>query len=432
MNIHVVQPLDTIQSIAESYGVSVERLIQDNSLPNPGNLVIGQTIVIIYPRTTYTVKAGDTLESIANAFQITQIQLLQNNPELSDGNYLIEGEILVIEYDTEKDKGISTNGYVYPFVDRKVLRKTLPYLTYVTIFAYNIQGDGNVITVNVDDRDIIRMANDYGVASIMLITSFMGSEEGSRDVAHNFLQNPQSVQRFMEVTLTILKDKGYYGVNIDANHVLYEDRQLYVEFVTSITKLLNDEGFYVFVTITPNTFENEDGVVYMGPEYAEIGNSVNKVVLLSYEWGRTVRAPGEQLTLEEIRMYLDYLSGEIPAEKLSIGIPCIGYDWELPFVRGVTNTQVLSYSSVINLAVEMESIILFDEEKQSPFFYYTSVEKGNTVEHVVWFKDARSIATMVGLVPEYGMDGIGIWNIMSYFAQFWLVVNNEYNINKVL
>ena len=430
MIIHVVAPFDTIQSIAEVYGVSVDRLIQDNDLPNPENLVIGQTIVISYPKVTYTVKAGDTLASIANAFQVTPMQILQNNPALSDGNYLIEGEILIIEYDTEKIETISTNGYAYPFVDIKVLKKTLPYLTYLTIFHNIVQADGNLITV--DDAEIVGIANDYGVAPIMLITTFTGSEEDGRESTRVFLQNPQSVQRLIETILPILHDRGYYGVNIDANLVMYEDRQRYVEFVSILSERLIMEGFYVFATITPNTFQNESGIAYRGPEYAEIGKSVHKILLISYEWGRTLRAPGEQLTLDQIREYIDYMKEEVAAEKLSIGIPCLAYDWELPFVRGISNTQVLNYNSAISLAAEKESIIIFNDEKQAPSFEYTTGDAEDTVQHVVWFKDARSIDSLVGLVPENGLDGIGIWNIMSYFAQFWLVVNNDYIINKVL
>lgn len=40
------------------------RLIQDNQLPDPSQLVVGQTLVIQYPRSTCTVRSGDTLFSI--------------------------------------------------------------------------------------------------------------------------------------------------------------------------------------------------------------------------------------------------------------------------------------------------------------------------------------------------------------------------------
>lgn len=64
MDIHVVQPGDTIYRLAQQYGVSMERLLQDNQLPDPSHLVVGQTIVVQYPELTHTIQSGDSLYSI--------------------------------------------------------------------------------------------------------------------------------------------------------------------------------------------------------------------------------------------------------------------------------------------------------------------------------------------------------------------------------
>ena len=51
--------------------------------------------------------------------------------------------------------------------------------------------------------------------------------------------------------------------------------------------------------------------------------------------------------------------------------------------------------------------------------------------HEVWFEDARSIRTKLALAGEYQLHGISIWNIMRYFPQLWLVLNNLYEIEKL-
>ena len=80
MDIHVVKPGDTLYSIALSHGVPMSRLLEDNQLPDPSRLVVGQTIVIQYPERTYVVRSGDTLFSIAQANGLTVKTLLRNNP----------------------------------------------------------------------------------------------------------------------------------------------------------------------------------------------------------------------------------------------------------------------------------------------------------------------------------------------------------------
>lgn len=85
MIIHVVKQGETIYSIAEYYDKSVERLILENGIDNPNNLVIGETLVILYPEIEHTVEDGDSLASIAESYNTTIIDLLRNNPI-----YLIE------------------------------------------------------------------------------------------------------------------------------------------------------------------------------------------------------------------------------------------------------------------------------------------------------------------------------------------------------
>ncbi|MDF2951775.1 MAG: Peptidoglycan-binding lysin domain protein, partial [Anaerocolumna sp.] len=54
------------------------------------------------------------------------------------------------------------------------------------------------------------------------------------------------------------------------------------------------------------------------------------------------------------------------------------------------------------------------------------------IMHIVWFKDARSFNAIAYLVYEYGLQGLSIWNIMNYNSQLWLVININYEIEKVL
>ncbi len=50
---------------------------------------------------------------------------------------------------------------------------------------------------------------------------------------------------------------------------------------------------------------------------------------------------------------------------------------------------------------------------------------------MVWFKDARRMEVLLELVPEYGFQGVAIWNIMQYYNQLWVIVNSQYEIITV-
>jgi len=426
MIIHVVQPGETIYSIAESYGLSAERLIQDNEVTNPNDLVVGQTIVIVYPEQTYTVQEGDTLQSIADANGVTQIQLLRNNPGLSDGNILYPGETIIINYDEKKIRNISTNGYAYPYIDQSVLRKTLPFLTYLTIFTYGFTATGELIPIN--DKEIIQIAKDYGVAPIMLISTLTSEGTAFIEVAHAILINEESQNRLIDSIIANMKAKGYYGLTVDFGYILLEDKQAYVDFIAKVTNRLNQEGYEVFVSVaTKITTES-----YEGHDYAGLGNAANAFLLLKYQWGYSAGPPMPTSPYNKVRELLDYTVSQISPEKVSIGLLKYGYDWALPYVAGETIARSLGNEATVELAAEVNTIIQYDEVAQAPFYRYVDNSTGEPIEHIVWFDDARSINAKLQLVPEYGLKGIIVWNIMRYFAQIWLLINTQFEIDKVL
>ena len=145
----------------------------------------------------------------------------------------------------------------------------------------------------------------------------------------------------------------------------------------------------------------------------------------SYEWGYTAGPPMAVAPLPNVRAVLDYAVTEIPAGKIFLGIPNYGYDWPLPFVRGTTRAQSISNQRAIDLAIEHDIAIQFDETAQAPFFHYT--DGGGTV-HEVWFEDARSLDAKLRLIAEYGFQGGGVWNLMRPYSQIWQVMAGLYDI----
>ena len=98
-------------------------------------------------------------------------------------------------------------------------------------------------------------------------------------------------------------------------------------------------------------------------------------------------------------------------------MPNYGYDWPLPFVRGETEARTIGNVEAVQIAIQNGAEIRFDDVARSPYFEYLD-ESGT--EHVVWFEDARSIRDKYALLPEYGLKGIGVWQIMRWFRGMWL------------
>ena len=423
MMIHVVQQGETVYSIARRYGAAPRRLMTDNAVPDTGALAVGQTLAIRFPREVYAVRPGDTLTSIARTFGVSVRQLYRRNVQLGGRERLMPGEDLVISYLGEKLGTITTNSYAYPYIDRRLLDVSLPYMSCLTPFTYGITAGGNLLPL--EDGPLIASARALGTLPLMHLSSM--TEEGQFDNQRSGLVLTDAAVRrnFLAEVLSVVRQKGYRGVDVDFEFVPAQQGQAYVDFVDALRRELSVLNAPVLVALAPKTSADQPGLLYEGHDYAGLGAAADFVLLMTYEWGYAFGEPMAVAPLPQVRRVLDYAVTEIPAGKIFLGIPNYGYDWPLPFRRGETRGRSLSNQEAVALAVHYGAQIQYDETAQSPYFYYTA-EDGRP--HVVWFEDGRSAAAKLRLVAEYGFHGAGYWNLMRPFIQGWTVLDGLYEV----
>ena len=101
---HVVKPGETLYSIAQRYGVPLDKLAIANNITNPSLVRVGQRLTIpsgdsagssAGARRVHVVQKGETLTSIAARYGVTPQQIRQAN-NLQDPRLLMVGQQLVI------------------------------------------------------------------------------------------------------------------------------------------------------------------------------------------------------------------------------------------------------------------------------------------------------------------------------------------------
>lgn len=426
MIIHVVKPGDSLYTISRLYGVPLNKIIDDNELENPNRLVPGQTIVILEGTKRHTVAPGQSLYQISRIYGVSIQSILSANPEIQNPALIYPGQTIIIPSATENLGTIETNGYAFPGTSKEVLEKTLPYLTYLSIFSYQANYDGSLNSIN--DEPYINAARQAGTAPLMVVTNIEEDAGFSSDLAHTILTDENAQNNFLNNIVNTLENKNYYGLDIDFEYIYPYDRESYNQFLRKTAKRLGELGYMITTALAPKISADQPGLLYEAHDYPVHGELVDHVILMTYEWGYTFGPPMAVAPLDQVRRVLNYAVTAIPGQKILMGIPNYGYDWTLPYTPG-TAAATISNTGAVNLAARVGAAIQYDPLAQAPFFYYYD---SNGRRHVVWFEDARSIEAKLKLVNEYNLGGVSYWTIGRYFPQNWLVLDSLYNITKVI
>ena len=386
----------------------------------------GQTLVILEGTRQYTVRPGDSIFRIARRYDVSIADILEANPDITNPASLEVGQVLNIPPREINFGEILVNGYAFPDIDREVLRKTLPSLSFLSIFSYEVRPDGSLSTI--DDEPLIQAARAARVAPFMVITNIEQGGSFSSDLASQILNNEQVQDTLIDNVLRIMRQKNYYGLDIDFEYLYPQDRENYNDFLRKVAARIRPQGFSLTTALAPKVSGNQMGLLYEAHDYPVHGALTDHVILMTYEWGYTYSPPRAVAPLNEVRRVLNYAITVIPRRKILMGIPNYGYNWTLPFMEG-TAASTISNTGAVDLARQVGAFIQFDALAQAPWFrYYDNTGR----QHEVWFSDARSMFASLALVNEFRLGGISLWTIGRYSPQYYLVLNAVYNIRKVL
>lgn len=374
----------------------------------------------------YVVKQGDTVNSIAASLGVGADTIIYDNQLIYPYQLAIGQALLILTGDTNKTMEIRSNGYAYPFISRWVLDNTLPYLSELSVFSYGFTAEGELRPPILDDEWMIERALNTSTLPILTLTPFGADGNFDNTLISAIVNDSESRDRLIDNLIATMQEKSYGGLDIDFEFIKAEDRDAFTEFVRVCTERMHEAGFQVSVALAPKTSAMQKGLLYEGKDYRALGEIVDHVLVMTYEWGYTYGPPMAVAPLNMVRSVLEYAITEIPPEKISMGIPNYGYDWELPYERGITRARTIGNIEAVRIAISRGVEIKFDEVAMTPYFNYDS----GGITHEVWFEDARSIQAKYNLIKELGLRGPGFWQIMQLFRTNWLLLDYNFYIVK--
>ncbi len=375
----------------------------------------------------YVVKPGDSVDSIAQALEADVEQIIYDNQLVYPYGLAVGQALLINRFARNAVRAVSVSGYAYPFINPGVLEQTLPYLSELPVFSYGFTREGELLPPAYGEDDwMIAEALRFGTQPILTLTPFGPDGNFNNQLIHAVVNSREYTRRLIENLSVLMKEKGYQGVDIDFEYIMAEDRDAFTEFVRQVAAAMRALGYHTSVALAPKTSAGQPGLLYEGKDYRALGEAADHVLLMTYEWGYTYGPPMAVAPINQVRRVVEYALTEIPAEKIDLGIPNYGYDWPLPFERGITKAVTLGNVQAVRLAVEQGAEIKFDSVAESPYFTYVSKD----ILHEVWFEDVRSLQAKFDLIQEYRLRGCGYWQIMKWFRANWLLLHDRFYILK--
>ena len=427
MTVHVVRPGESVWSIASQFGVSPDDIIGSNEMSDSTPLVVGQTLIIPTKEVTYVVRMGDSLYSIAEKFDVSMDSISKLN-NIPSPNQIYPGMSIRIPQEAKKYGTIEVNAFIQPTTvenETKVLKEAIGDLTYLSPFSYHVNKDASLTPI--DDEFLISEAKKNGVAPMLVVSNISGANFDT-ELINNILTNDSLQNTLIENILSTIETKGYYGVIIDFERISPEHRENYNEFLRKLVNKLHPK-YIVATALAPKTYDITSGSWHGAHDYKAHGEIVDFVIIMTYEWGWSGGPPMAVAPINEVKKVIDYAVTVIPKNKIMMGMPMYGYDWTLPYIPKGEFAESVGNQEAIERAATEGAQIKYDDKSQSPFYNY--VDKDGK-EHVVWFEDARSVMAKYMLVYNYGLRGVSYWALGKVFPQNWRVLENMFNIKKVV
>ena len=302
-------------------------------------------------------------------------------------------------------------------------REASPNLTYLALFSYEVRRDGSLKAPVIEG--LPEIAGNAG-ASIAMVISNLEEFQFSGELARDILQSMAVQNVLFDNILTEARRIGNVtDIHFDFEHLPGDQRVAYINFLRRAGERFRPEGFTISAALAPKTRADQPGEWYIAHDYKAVGEVVDFVLLMTYEWGYSAGPPMAVSPIGPVEEVLRYALTEIPANKIMMGQNLYGYDWTLPFVQGGEYAEALSPQSATNRARQYNAVIQYDMTAQAPFFEYVDSEGR---QHVVWFEDARSIQAKFNLVKRLNLRGVGYWKLGLPFPQNWLLIEENFNV----
>jgi spore germination protein len=303
-------------------------------------------------------------------------------------------------------------------------------ITTLTYFALNVDGNGDIVKLTNPQQEepgwyalesgkfdpFLNSAKKNNVKLSLLISS------GDANAIDQLMEKPrQHADTLIKDVTPIMKQYGFSDLNLDIEYTAHAStaaQMHFTQFVQTVDQQMNKQQLGTLtVEISPT-----DAIQANLINLQAVTPYVNSVVLMAYDYHSTASyvtgpvAPlsGAGANLEyDVTTAVEKALQQIPPDKLILGMPLYGYEWET--LTNAIRSAIIPGSGVIASNNRMQSFLtgcatcsaVFDNQSQEMYITYQGQDTGTY--HQIYFPDGQSVSAKINLANKENLAGVALW-----------------------
>lgn len=299
----------------------------------------------------------------------------------------------------------------------KSIQDNKDIFTEVSPWAYTITGGADII---IDPKGGASIVDDNTIAYLKglkkpVIPTIHNLIDGiwNGQLVHDLIADSSSSNKLVDNIVSLVISKGYDGIDINFENLMAEDRDTFSAFIAKLAGKLHGKDKLLAVDVYGKTYEPG---FWSGPQahdYKALGVSVDELRIFAYDYSPSTIGPITPYTwLEQV---VAFAVTQVPREKLIIGIPLYGYEWNN---KNTEDKKTLTWIDATNIASTNNASIKWDKSENAPNFSYD--------DKTVWFENSESTGRKLNLVNTYNIGGIQLWRLGGEDPQTYKVLKTKY------
>lgn len=304
---------------------------------------------------------------------------------------------------------------------------------------------GGVVVGSVK-QDVLDKAEQENIKVMPLVANIIilknGKEYFDMSLMNDLLSDTSNWEKFAKTLRDEGRKYGYYGWQLDLEHINLQDKEKFIQFVTYLKGELAKDNLKLSAAIVSKTSDYPEDYTptywreWAGAyDYERLGEVLDFVSVMAYD---QPNGPGPVATLDWSKKVMNYTLTKIPKEKVSFGIPT--YSWAYRSVdlkNKKSHFRMVDYGLVqiwLNQAEKQKIIKLSAEGYRYAYqkFWTTGTGSSNVFggqtwvsynyngrNYTIWAENVESFQRKLDSIKQAGLRGYSAWVLGDEDPKVW-------------